>query len=373
MTASSMRAVAASVLMIVSGISNQLAFWTAGQLMSGYPMFLLYFCNGIYAFACFVLLAFWQASAGKPQTWYECFCGTWPQQRYFMIIGVCMGLSLEMQQFANGKVNPDLQSVLYQLFLPATALCSLFWLRKAMTTWQISGGLLVFAGCLIAIIPGGVTGGNQLIWIVVYGFSSLPLGMAGVLQEEAFAKFPMTSALQMTAWSTMYGVLFFVLTTPVTMLPGLLYDDSGEGLIFPHGATWAQLWAHQQDAFACFAGQQPLPEHCGERAWLPIVEYSLCYGLNVFSSMWVVKEVDAIFCPVVGAFFVPGVAIASAMPAALVLFGVSADDAIPITWYVVVGALVLTVGVFVYQGDMLVDRLLGSKEKEKLAETVSHV
>merc|ERR1711920_177450 len=92
---------------------------------------------------------------------------------------------------------------------------------------------------------------------------------------------------------------------------------------------WAQLWAHQQDAFACFAGHQPLPQHCGERAWLPVVEYSLFYGLNVFSSMWVVKEVDAIFCPLVGAFFVPGVAIASAIPAVLVLFGVSADEVIP--------------------------------------------
>jgi drug/metabolite transporter (DMT)-like permease len=361
--------------MIVSGISNQLAFWTAGQLMSGYPMFLLYFCNGIYAFACFVLLAFWQASVGKPQTWYYHFCGTWPQQRYFMIIGVCMGLSLEMQQFANGKVNPDLQSVLYQLFLPATALCSLVWFRKAMTTWQMSGSLLVFAGCLIVIIPGGVTDGNQLIWILVYGFGSLPLGMATVLQEEAFAKFPMTSALQMTAWTTMYAVLFYVLTTPVAMLPGLLYDDSGEGLIFPHGATWAQLWAHQHDAFACFAGHQPLPQHCGERAWLPVVEYSLFYGLNVFSSMWVVKEVDAIFCPIVGSFFVPGVAIASAIPAVLVLFGVSADEVIPITWYVVVGTLVLTLGVLLYQGNIFVERFFQQKDKdnEKLAEAVSHV
>jgi len=249
----------------------------------------------------------------------------------------------------------------------------LLWLRKAMTTWQVSGGLLVFAGCLIAIVPSGVTGGNQLMWIAVYVISSLPLGMAGVLQEEAFAKFPMTSALQMTAWSTMYAVLFYVLTTPVTMLPGLLYDDSGEGLIFPHGATWAQLWAHQQDAFACFVGHQPLPEHCGERAWLPVVEYSLFYGINVFSSMWVVKEVDAIFVPVVGSFFVPGVAIASAIPAVLVLFGVSADEVVPITWYVFVGALVLTVGVFVYQGNTFVERLVGPKDKDKLAETVPPV
>jgi len=142
----------------------------------------------------------------------------------------------------------------------ADSLTGLELIWASMLCGAVTSSLLVFAGCLMTIIPGGVTGGNQLMWIVVYGFSSLPLGMAGVLQEEAFAKFPMTSALQMTTWSTMYGVLFFVLTTPVTMLPGLLYDDSGEGLIFPRGATWAQLWAHQQDAFACFVGQQPLPE-----------------------------------------------------------------------------------------------------------------
>ena len=45
-----------TALLIVSGISSQVSFWAMGQVMTGYPSFLLYFCNGLYAFGYLVIL-----------------------------------------------------------------------------------------------------------------------------------------------------------------------------------------------------------------------------------------------------------------------------------------------------------------------------
>eukprot|EP00931_Biecheleriopsis_adriatica_P041228 TRINITY_DN23591_c0_g3_i2.p1 TRINITY_DN23591_c0_g3~~TRINITY_DN23591_c0_g3_i2.p1 ORF type:complete len:364 (+),score=57.14 TRINITY_DN23591_c0_g3_i2:130-1221(+) len=337
--------------------------------MSGYPMFLLYFCNGIYTVAFFAVLAVWKVLARKkdqdPTSSERVpMCGTWPLQRYFILIGITMGLSLEMQQFANGKVIADLQSCLYQLYLPATALISIFWLRKRLTAWQITGALLVFVGVLIAIVPGGITGKSDVVWVVVYALSSLPLGMSSVLQEEAFERFPGAGALQMTAWSSLYAVLFFVLSLPVTMIPGLVFDNSGSGAVYPHGATWAELWQDQGNAMSCFLGHQPLPPHCSDLAWPAVLEYSFAYGINVLASIMLVQEVDAVFVPIVGSFFVPGVAVASAIPAIVELFGLSADDVEPIRWYIVLGASVLTLGLLVYEGGSFRRHLLGRKRFE---------
>ena len=45
-----------TALLIVSGISSQVSFWAMGQVMTGYPSFLLYFCNGLYALGYLVIL-----------------------------------------------------------------------------------------------------------------------------------------------------------------------------------------------------------------------------------------------------------------------------------------------------------------------------
>jgi len=379
------RAALVSILMIVSGIANQMAFWAAGQKMSGYPMFLLYFCNGLYGlmfFSCLAVHSYTPAGGTKDKeaplenkddereqrsdegrSFSARFFGTRHEQKYFLIIGVCTGLSLLLQQFANGKVNPDLQGSLYQLFLPATAIWSMIYLRKRPNYWQVSGGTLVFVGVLIAIIPGGVVNGNDPTWVIVYGIASLPLGLASVLQEELFHKSRHVTATQMTAWTTFYGVILSVCLIPVTMVPGLLVDDDAGAPLFPKGATFPQILTHQSDAFSCLLGMQPLPPSCVNDSWIPVVEYSIFYGINVFASILLVREVDAVFVPVVGSFFVPGVAIAAATPWILGLFGIDEGEVTPLAWYVVVGGIILTLGLLIYEGDTFVGRLY-PKEKD---------
>lgn len=119
------------LLLILSGASSGLSFYATGQVMAGYPTFLLYFCNGCYAVGYFVLLlasalvakvrrdssddeapttpllpgdAKHSAPVSSP-VW-----GSWHEQKCFALIGICTGLSLEMQQFSNGKVNGDLRA-----------------------------------------------------------------------------------------------------------------------------------------------------------------------------------------------------------------------------------------------------------------------
>jgi hypothetical protein len=45
-----------TLLLIASGASSGLSFYATGQVMKGYPSFLLYFCNGCYALGYLILL-----------------------------------------------------------------------------------------------------------------------------------------------------------------------------------------------------------------------------------------------------------------------------------------------------------------------------
>lgn len=385
-----------TALLIASGVSSGLSFYATGQVMQGYPTFLLYFCNGCYAVGYLVLLCIARiltairqdkgppgasdaaapllsaqsTSAGRTAASSE-FCGSTREQVAFLFIGVCTGLSLgalqlhrcsghpdplphvpafarsastmlersindfflstpacscaEMQQFANGKVDGVLQVVLYQLYLPATAICSRLYLRTKLAAWNIFGGLLVFGGCILVAVPG-IQPSDSMVWPCVYALAALPLGMACVLQEEVFKEFPNCTVLKMSTWSTIYGVAFNVVTLPVSMLPNAVLKDVGNTSvpIYPHGATWDEFTTHQGNAFKCFfyghaadgSGSDladlsidSLPEGCAADAWRPVVIYIVSYGINVFVCMALVKEMSAVFCVVFGATVLPATTI----------------------------------------------------------------
>ena len=372
-----------TLVLIVSGASSGLSFYATGQVMKGYPSFLLYFCNGCYALAYLLLLcasrlyaacrgrggggpgasdayapllSAQSASGGGRTAASSEFFGSAREQKFFFMIGCCTGLSLgapaafpdpspasslrdptsfspppsltyspaacvpssaEMQQYANGKVNGDLQVVLYQLYLPFTAICSRLYLKTELTIFNIFGGIGVMCGCCLIMVPG-ISTGPSVIWPIVYGLAALPLGMACVLQEEIFNAFPNCTVIKMSTWSTIYGVLFNLVTLPVSMLPNAVFKDVPVGntsemvAIYPDGATWDEFTTHQANAFRCFfydgtgggsgsGALDPLPEGCVEGAWQPIMIYVVSYGINVFVCMALVKEMSAVFCVVFGA------------------------------------------------------------------------
>ena len=321
-----------------------------------------------------------------------------------------------MQQFANGKVNGDLQVVLYQLYLPATAICSRLYLRNKLSVWNIIGGILVFGGCALVAVPD-IGPSDSIVWPCVYALSAVPLGMACVLQEEIFKEFPNCTVLKMSTWSTIYGVAFNVLTLPVSMLPNAVYKDVTVGnssemvAIYPHGATWDDFTTHQYNAFKCFFGwygtadgsgsdmSDPLPDGCAVDAWRAVMIYVVSYGINVFVCMALVKEMSAVFCVVFGAAVLPTTTICFSIGALtvrtcraglttfvlersprwlgshapidafvdrltlhldwrrccfLIQHLYNAGDPEPITWNVAAGSAVCLVGLLTFKGDAIV-------------------
>ena len=217
-----------TVALVLSGASSQMSFYATGQAMSGFPIFLLYFCNGCYGLGYFLILAstiVYSKSAAEPpasggfkagytgsttpllashadgvRSASSPFWGNLWEQKFYISIGVCTGLSLEMQQFANGKVNGDLQTVLYQLYLPSTAICSAIYLKTKLSPFNVCGGVGVCCGIMLVMEIWKAGTGSQGIWPVMYGLSTVPLGMACVLQEELFEADPNVSAIKMSAW-----------------------------------------------------------------------------------------------------------------------------------------------------------------------------
>jgi len=106
-------------LLIASGASSGLSFYATGQVMKGYPSFLLYFCNGCYALGYLLLLCIVrlfaacrgssagpgasdaaapllsaQSSSGGRTAASSEFFGSPREQKFFFFIGICTGLSL---------------------------------------------------------------------------------------------------------------------------------------------------------------------------------------------------------------------------------------------------------------------------------------
>ena len=203
-TAKVVRVTIITVLLVLSGASSMLSFYAMGQTMSAFPVFLLYFCNGVYGFGYFLILGacilIWPesaeevnaakapllaydpspfgpppASAANTRARSSPFWGNAWEQKYYVAIGFCTGLSLELQQFANGKVAGDLQTVLYQLYLPATAICSAAYLKTKLTGFNLCGGLGVIIGILLVCEIWVKSTGNQGAWPLVYGAATFPL------------------------------------------------------------------------------------------------------------------------------------------------------------------------------------------------------
>ena len=114
-----LRVACITLLLIGSGASSGLSFYSTGQVMKGYPSFLLYFCNGCYAVGYLFLLCVMriitacrrdgggpgasdaaapllsaQSASGRRTAASSEFFGSPREQMAFLFIGICTGLSL---------------------------------------------------------------------------------------------------------------------------------------------------------------------------------------------------------------------------------------------------------------------------------------
>jgi hypothetical protein len=132
-----------TLLLIGSGASSGLSFYSTGQVMKGYPSFLLYFCNGCYAVGYLFLLCVVriiaicrrdgggpgasdaaapllsaQSASGRRTAASSEFFGSPREQTAFLFIGICTGLSLGALAVAPAPAT--LHSCAARLGLPAT-------------------------------------------------------------------------------------------------------------------------------------------------------------------------------------------------------------------------------------------------------------
>ena len=400
------------VLVVLSGCVSNMSYYATGQAMTGYPVFLLYFCNGIYGVGYFLILVITLActtklrkfknAGGGPSDTNSPLMGSYEgaestyggssgngsselwgnmwEQKFFVAIGLCTGLALEMEQFANGKVNGDLQVVLLQLTMPATAICSRLYLKTNLSLWNWAGGLFVFVGIFLVAKPWGKSAGDASVggvWALIYGLSTIPLGMACVMQEKLFETCSNISVLKVTAWSTLWGVVFNLLTIPVSMLPGLVLDTNGEA-VYPHGASFSQLISHQVDSLRCFFGDftmddgstsglaadlgattttmatGEIPPGCEDHAARIVMVYVVSYGINVYCYMALIKEMKAVFTVVFAAMVVPLSTIGYSVAPIVKLLKAGVPE--PLTFHVVCGSAICMLGLLVFKGDLFAKR-----------------
>ena len=238
------------LITIIAGAFNNVGAFMLGQMMPGYPMFLLYWTTFLYSvgFLIFALINKETLWSGQPH-------------KEFLILGIWTTLNGVAFQFACPFVNGEMQQMLAAAILPCTGILTWWKHGLSMTRTQVSASIVIIIGILFGAIPPYMTdqhGANAPGWVLLFLLSIIFQSCVSVWQERLYkppfnAK-PWTTLFWFNFWS-MFGYTFF---TPLTMLPGGWGDLSFEG-----------MWTNQVDAFNCFFhAVDPLPPQCESEAWV---------------------------------------------------------------------------------------------------------
>eukprot|EP00056_Hartaetosiga_gracilis_P005431 m.84568 g.84568 ORF g.84568 m.84568 type:complete len:310 (+) comp12162_c0_seq1:239-1168(+) len=289
------------VLTVLFGVGNNVTFFEMGQRMPHWPEFLLYFTTMCYTTMYIIgaiisyyvsrrnrqqpilsqstakVLAEQQPLLGNIQGSEELESSDFSQdkglwhyilateyQKTFAWLGFWLTVNGLFSQFSDPYVNGNLQSVLYQLTLPATGVLAFFMLKERFSLLNLVGSALVLGGCLMVALPPvdyeseliavGTEhhNGADWVWIIVFALSVIPNGVCAVLQEHLFLRHKHVNPMLLLFWSNLYTLIGYLLSIPLTMLP-YLGNHSGK-----------ELASSQKDAFLCLVGHSPLPTGCKE-------------------------------------------------------------------------------------------------------------
>jgi len=177
-------------------------------------------------------------------------------------------------------------------------------LRRTYAIKQIGAVLIILFGLLIATYSSMSKKVNysstcDFFWNILFLVASIPISLATVYQEKAFAEQPIRISY-MLAWSTFYQMIGILLAAPVDAIPG-----------FGNSKDFATIFTNQLDALKCFAQHQetsPLPScpNCDcQGAWVYILLFVLFYTASSFFLVGVVKYGNATFFFIVNTFVIP--------------------------------------------------------------------
>ncbi|EGD75958.1 hypothetical protein PTSG_00666 [Salpingoeca rosetta] len=381
-----LRITALSILCVLFGISNNVTFFEMGQRMKDYPVFLLYFTTMAYTFLYFVWAVFNAIFlADRTESLPKYLLGA-SYQRLFAWLGFWLTVNGLLSQFSDPHVDGNLQSVLYQLTLPATGTLAYFMLRERFSLLNLVGSALVLGGCLMVALPpllkeedshssnrtttvapsippavgvGGddtasADGGAEWIWIIVFALSVIPNGVCAVIQESLFRDHSHVDTVLLLFWSNFYTLFGYALALPLTMLPYLGHQ------------TAKGIARHERDAFRCLTGSSPLPPGCEQDAFVPVLAFVVSYMGFFYFLAQLVKEVGAVFESLVNGVVTPASAIAFGMR------WLVKSDTEPLTGWVISASVIVPLGVLLYKADELKTYLGFGSEGQELQTVHTH-
>eukprot|EP00049_Salpingoeca_infusionum_P027622 m.33465 g.33465 ORF g.33465 m.33465 type:complete len:426 (-) comp9623_c0_seq1:228-1505(-) len=365
-----------SVACVLFGVGNNVSFVEMGARMSDYPMFLLYFTTACYS-TLYLLLAIsqWTLDRRDPESpmrsvSLSSFILARPYQKTFFWLGFWLIVNGLCSQFSDTHVNGDLQSVLYQLTLPATGVLAYFMLGDRLTFLNILGTVFVLGGCLMVALPPLIQEAHssnsttsttttttahpldfgasatfnvvnvsddqekkkaEWVWIIIFAISVIPNGVCAVLQEGLFHKHKEVNTALLLFWSNAYTLLGYLLALPLTMIKSL------------GGLSGHEIALNQRDAFRCIAEVEPLPPGCRHGAIGAVLAFVVCYLGFFLTLALLVKQMGAVFEALVNGVVTPASAVAFTMK------WLVGSDVEPLTGWVIAAIIVVPGGVVVFK------------------------
>eukprot|EP00054_Salpingoeca_dolichothecata_P026875 m.194143 g.194143 ORF g.194143 m.194143 type:complete len:414 (-) comp25790_c0_seq4:57-1298(-) len=357
------RLVVLCALCVLFGVGNNVSFFLMAKKAARFPLFLLYVTTFMYT-TMYGVWAFLNIIFDKErhQPALQAFIARDHQLQFFWL-GIWLTVNGLLSQFSDPYVNGNLQSVLYQLQLPATGILAVWLLKERFSFLSLLGSALVLGGCLLVALPPLLSGSNSTepnpiqfnstlaptigpaqcvgqktsssttnpFWAIVFALSVIPNGINAIIQEQLFHKNPRLDSVLLLFWSNLFTLAFYVLALPLGMAPNL-----GD-------LSWHGLLLNQKDAFLCFYGGNHLPCGCEKNAFIPIIAFVACYmGFFYFLAV-LVKEVSAVFETLINGVVTPAAAVAFSFHWLL------GSDAEALTPWVIAACFIVPVGVVVFK------------------------
>ena len=314
-----------TVVTVVSSVVNSIAFVRIAQVMRSTSdiAFIVLCTTLIYSFIYLVI-----ALLVVPKTEKR-----WDLGRAYALLGFLMGAGALLAQFSDLYVAGSYQSIFNTMSFPVTCIV----MRYAVTgrPFQIaqlrSFGLVGLGIILVTVMPfiqptKDNEGPTTLVGSIVY-IAGVIIGTSGpdLLQQRLTAKPFSVNIWQQLAMGNVLSLPWIMLTPFVGAIVRGSFVKEFNGL--------AKSWD-------CFFEFRPLPDTCSPGAAIWIMTYNITYVIMYYCRTFLMKKLSVVYLSLVDALIVP---------ITTLFFVIPSLGGEKITWYLIVGLLLVVAGVLVYR------------------------
>jgi hypothetical protein len=350
------------LLLIVIGLGNKIFQKLQTEPMHNYPYFLNLLTTFIYiplSFAYIWPMMFWGKAITQEQRdipWYK-----------FAVMGILDGIAGLMQSFAvNGLAGPLIQ-LLMQAAIPISMIISKLILKAKYGGHHYVGATVVVLGLLLVMIPtflpgheGNSNKSSQLmiaVWSCVLIASCIPMTLSSVYKEKALGEVEI-DVVYMNGWIAVYQLIMtLILAVPSAYASSLTVEQLPEN-----------IWGGAK----CYAGYNSVfkehgdikVDHCG-MAPIYVTLYIFFNVLYNILIIMILKYGSANILWLAMTFMVPLANFSFSLP-----FMPSPQ---PLTWYNIVGLVIIMLGLTTYRFFPLVREYVGRFTGAKKLHAINRV